>query len=836
MLLLRNAFASMKKKKKDTISLILLIFLATLLLAAGITVERSIDDFYYRSNERLNAAHYVVCIPNNRYQESYLDYLQQDERVSYAEIRETAMMNGATYEVNGGKVIIYANFLSLDDDAVINPFSVIEESDEVIEDPIYVPYFFKGNGYQIGDLVEFTHRGTVYAYHIAGYFETTWFGSLVSSMVLFYLPDDAYKEIYQSLGGGQIISARLYEFDQTAGLKKDFKEDTGLIVEAGGRDVISYDAEFLEMQSISVMIPKILTAIMLAFSIVIFAIIILVIRFRVYSHMEDNMRNMGVLGAVGYTGVQIRWLLLFEYLLAAVLGVVPGILASYGFVSVMGNFISGFMGVTWMSGIHLGIDFSCFAVVIVLVFLITYFFSRKLQKLSPVAALRGGVGSHSFRRNYLPLAKKILPVSLQLACKGMAANIRQYLMIAFILAGVSAAAALSLLFYSNMSGENSVLYKAMGFEKANVLVQVARHQDIYEFEQELKEMEGVRKTSFFYATSGEIEGQAITTYVAEEFDQLETIHVYEGSFPKYDNEIVLTKSVAKSYGKEIGDTILFTVNGVTGEYLICGYTQTVNNAGRMGIIRLDGIRRLNPSFEITEVNVYLEEGYPAAEFINQLEEKYQILSPDQTPDLSNMTSQERAQYKAEEKITNLLSMYGVDSADYSLSVNGEVVFSGSSSAYQIERIDNMEQLIETSIGSFIAMAAVLAFAILSGTLFITALILFLVIRYMILKRRQEFGVMKSLGYTSAQLRVQIALGFLPASALGLLAGCVFAGAALNPALNILLQPLGASNLDFFSNPLVLGMMFLGLLLYVFLIALLSSGKIKKITAYELFTD
>ena len=833
---LLHVLASLKKKKKDMVTLAVLVFLATMLLSTGLSIQTRINDFYMDSNERLNAPHYAVCIPNNRYKESYLDYLQNDSRVVAAEARETAVMYGASYEVNGGRVILYANFFSIDDEARIAPFSILEESRTPVENGIYVPYFFKNNGYRIGDTVKFDYQGEVFTFQVAGYFETTWFGTSVSSMVTFYLPEPAYQELYRQLGGAKFVSARVGDIADAESLRQDFKQDTGIVLAAAGRDIISFDGDVVEMQSISAMIPSIMTIIMMAFAVVIFIIVFMVIRFRVYSHMEDNMKNIGVMEAMGYTSRQIRGMIILEYLIVTMAGCLPGILMSYGLIHLLGSFISGFVGAAWMFGWYFDINMFVIVLVAGLVLLTTGYYSRKVRRLTPVVAFRGGLASHSFRKSYFGFDKYCFPLQFQLACKGITANFRQYLMVSAILLGVTAASAFSLMLYTNMSGSDSAIYKALGMEKSNVLVGMARHQDLVGFSEEVLAMEEVRSVSTYMGISVEIEGRGENVNVSDDFSRIETIQVYEGTFPQHDNEIVITGTMAKNLNKTIGDTVSVSYLGVSADYIICGFTQTLNNLGRLGVMSLEGIRRIDPSFELTELNIYLKDGYETVEFIRKLEQIYPVLAPEKKVDTSGMTPEERAWQRAEERVAKLMSMYEVDSVDYSLSVNGEVVLSGSSANYKINKIDNMELFIETSIGTFVAMVAIVVLGVLLSTLFIVGLILVLVIRYMILRRRQEFGIMKAVGYTSAQIRMQIAFGFVPVSAIGILGGCLLAGTTLNSVFTALLQPMGVSKLAFHSSPLLLAVLFAGLILYVFAVAFLSSRKVKTITPYELFVD
>lgn len=172
--------------------------------------------------------------------------------------------------------------------AAISPFTIMEAAEEPIENGIYVPYFLKSNGYEIGDTVKFDYNGELFTYLVAGYFETTWFGTTVSSVITFYLPEEAYQELYRQIGGGKFLSVRLNDPSEAEMLRQEFRQEMGLTIDSAGRNVASFDGSFDEMQSISVMIPNVMAAIMMGFSIIVFLIIFLVIRFRIYRGQMDG--------------------------------------------------------------------------------------------------------------------------------------------------------------------------------------------------------------------------------------------------------------------------------------------------------------------------------------------------------------------------------------------------------------------------------------------------------------------------------------------------------------------------------------------------------------------
>jgi putative ABC transport system permease protein len=63
--------------------------------------------------------------------------------------------------------------------------------------------------------------------------------------------------------------------------------------------------------------------------------------------------------------------------------------------------------------------------------------ARRIKKLNPIVALRGGIITHSFRRNHVPLDKPKGSLPFVLAIKLMLQNMKQSIMVGIIFTVVS---------------------------------------------------------------------------------------------------------------------------------------------------------------------------------------------------------------------------------------------------------------------------------------------------------------------------------------------------------------------------------------------------------------
>ncbi|MDE7433488.1 MAG: FtsX-like permease family protein [Lachnospiraceae bacterium] len=116
------------------------------------------------------------------------------------------------------------------------------------------------------------------------------------------------------------------------------------------------------------------------------------------------------------------------------------------------------------------------------------------------------------------------------------------------------------------------------------------------------------------------------------------------------------------------------------------------------------------------------------------------------------------------------------------------------------------------------------------------LVLYVIINSLISRRRQEFGIYKAIGYTNRQLTVKTALGFIPVVAVASIIS-VIAGVWYLPAIdNIIFSLIGAVKNHFEVSGWILIVFAIVFTAVAFVISVLLSAPIKKITAYSLLKE
>lgn len=824
------AQAGLKRKKGVAISTGLLIVLSVAILNMGITLLIGIGSFYDRANDQLNGADYVVRFASNEYKDEYLDFFLNDSRVSSAQTEEIITMDTATYP-QGGAISI--SFLQMDQKQAITGFKVQKYADVPKNQAVYVPEYFRKLGYEPGDPIVINYNKQTFTFYIEGYSQSTWLHSSVTSLANFYLPRASYESLYSQVGGGYLLSVQVHNPDDISPLRKDFRDKTDVKIESPTMNANIMDFTLEEMKNGSTIMISILSSILVAFATLIVMVSMLVIRFRISNHIETQMHNIGALGAMGYTGKQIRQSIALEFFVLGLAGSLMGIILSYGMTAALASFITQTVGIKWQANAHILTDILSAGSMTLIILLVSHVSAAKAAKILPVQALRKGMHSHSFAKNHIPLENTRFGLTVALGLKQTFFQLKTHLTVSIIFSGVAFALLSTVVIFMNMGVDQELIVAMTGYETSDVLVYPAPHADYDKLVSDLQDLGDVKKTSLFETTSVSLGDELLTCYISDDYSNLENVYVYEGSLPVYDNEIVLTGVLAKLMNKQVGDYIEIKINGVSSDFIICGLTQTMSNFGRQCYLTLEGLLRLNPTYQKKSIQVYLNPGITIDSFIADVEQNFNVLSPSMNVEVSDQIT---AKQKAEEALTRLLTMYETDSAQFALMKDGEIILSGDTSSYQIEHLENNRNLLISNINSFSDASAIIALNVLIGALLIIILVFYMIIKSMLIRRSREFGIYKANGYTNRQLMAQIAVSFMPSVILGTLLGYLLAYTLINPLSSILFQGLGVSRMNFNLYPVVLAVTGVLLIVCSLLICMAMAWKIRKITVYTLLAE
>lgn len=770
--------ANIKKRKSAAISLFLLVLFATLMLNVGLSIFLRLDTFFDEKTVELNGAHYIANFPNNESLPEKEEFIKNYSYTAKTEKEESIALNGASIPYGNGELAAKLIILNADKPRAISTLKLIDKLNTPTSNMIYLPYTFKsGGGYKLGDTINIENGKEKYFYTIGGFFEDTVLGSTMNGTLKAFMPQQSYMAISAKASSDikySFISAILTDSSKALDLSYSFDKKflTGYFTVSTTIDIVNSETNYT-------MPIKLIAAMLIVFALIILVVSLIVIKFRVSNSIEDDMVNIGSLKGAGYTSRQIIISILMQFTLISATGGIVGITLSYAMLPMLGGIISSAVGLLWTSQIDIFSNLFSLFLVVILVSVSTLGSAVKVRRITPIAALRGGVQTHNFKKNHFPLDKAKGNLQLLLGLKSLSSSRKQNLLIILIVASLCFACIFSSIMYYNFCIDKSSLFNFVGAERCNVVIYTKSGVDTSSMFADINKMVGVKKTGTLALQDATINNKKVTMYVSDDYKKVDWDTVYKGAKPTYDNEIVISGMLAKEMNKEIGDSIKVAYGDKSSNYIITGLSQQVGNGGaNTAAVTIDGYKKIYQEYEKRELSVYLD-GINTKKFI------------------------ENVKYKYDEQIFTL---------------------------------GNLDAAAESEMGSLINAITYTTILIIVMSLLVVSLILYLIIKALILKRRREFGIYKANGYTTFQLMTQIALSFIPIVGTGAVLGGIIGITLSNSMLSILFSGIGILNANFSVNIPAAIMICGGMVVTAYIVAMLVARRIKKITAYGLITE
>ncbi|WP_232328984.1 ABC transporter permease [Metabacillus litoralis] len=774
------AMANIRKSKSATASLFIFILVASLLLNIGLMVITQLNTFFDNKIEQLKDPHVTFVMDHESYQPTYREFLENYPGVTETEIEDIINMDIANFTFGNGELTSSAIIFNADANRNIGKLKLVEKLNTSSTNDIFAPYSFKTNGgYELGDHFTLTYQDKEYEYRISGFFETTMMGTNNIGVMKFMLPETSYRQLADELDNRSkalILSAMMEDKIQSSNLNNDFIQEVQSQANESTSYILGLDIGLVK--NVNSLTINIIATILVAFATIIVLVSLIVIRFRVSNSIEDGMENIGALKAIGYTSWQILSSIILQFILIVLCASVVGIALSYVLMPFFGGIISTLTGLIWVQEFDIIINLVSINLVSFCVVIVTLLSAFRVRKILPVAALRGGIHTHSFRKNHFPLEQARGGLHFLLAIKSMLANAKQNMMILLIIIALTFATVFSAVLYYNVASDKTAFVNIFGSEPANVFLTVKSDADTRDLLSDIEQMDHVRKVNIFDLIETKVDDQTVYTNVTDRYKQLENNIVYEGRQPVHENEISISWVVSNQINKGIGDTVEVEYGNEASSYIVTGLSQSIGNLGQVAAVTMEGIQQLHSDYKGKSLYVYLD-GISNKDFIK-----------------------------------NVQSQYG---------------------HHIVETLD-IDENIESQTGMYTTAVFAVMVMVLTITVLVVVMILYLVIKTMIIKRKKEFGVMKAIGYSTIQLMNQISISFLPVIITGVAIGGVLGFYFTNPMLSLLLSSAGVKRLDFTIHLPIILLPCVGILILAYLVSMFVSRSIKKISAYALITE
>lgn len=731
---------NLAKKKSDVVTLIMLILLSTLLLYISISVLKRTPQVIDTVCDEVNTADafYASACPETGKITSVLNDMENVKQIEYSEGVELT----AKYHTEGSEEKETV-FLLEPIETVGEICKIPDIGDQKKYQTILLPYYMKmGDKIDEGDHLYLLLGNTEYEFEVGGFVEDPLFATPLNiSVFRCYITEEYYKDILEAQQKVREMTNYIYKikiYGRTS--SQDFNGEMASRLSQEVPELADYMNILINIETMKVgvsFLSNIGMGIMLVFSVLLICIALIIAWCSIKNFIDGNLKNLGILMTSGYTKGQLMGSTCMEMLLISVTGSCFGLIIGVLLNQTVGTLVSSLIGLKWNQPVDVSTAVLVFVLVNLVVLLVTVLSGRVYGRIEILEALRGGIKTHNFRGNPLPLVKCPLPQPLALGIKSILGEKRKNAAIMGVVTLLGFASSIGFALFQNFAAEDQALTEMIGVELGTVLLS---GPEIEEAGKKIETWDEVRKVLYYDNRSVELtagEKQIVLTCdFWKEPEQNEYSVLIKGRLPKYDNEISVTAIVADQLGVTVGDIIYVKGDQEKKDYIISGITQQMEMLGLKATMIMEGAARVNGSSVVNQIRVYTKDDCA----YEQIEKKIKTEFPD-----LDITS---------------------------LSENMEIVLS-----------------------SVKAAMAILCVVFVVITVVIVTLTIILLVKTKITREWKQYGVYKALGFTTGELIVQIQMSSLPVFLTGSIIGAVLSVYLLNPLVQTCLSSAGIVQSD-----------------------------------------
>ena len=506
---------NLKKDKKSYISFGIVVLITAIMLNLALVLVFQVDNAYDKKLEKMNTATINVCIPKAQNTNVLMSDIEALEDVSEVVCREAVFLEAVVNDFRGTDFSMNTMFYNIDEIRDINKLEIKEESVEMTEQSIYLPLYVASFGeFGLEDEIVYEVLDKKHTFLVSGVLEEMQYGNYGKGLMGAYLPENVYNEFAREYEENVVIEYSIIAGDGTD-IKDLYNEIVKLLDEQGITMLTSCDKE--STKDTRTMVCNLLIFVLLVFALVILLVSVFLCKFRISISIEEDMINMGVLKALGYTGNMIIGSMVLPYILVTVIAALFGVIASYGILPILSEVL------TLQAGFSFNLLFDikaliCVEIILVLIVVVfTYTGAKRIKKLQPINAIRGNGEVKKFKI-FVNAKQNVLLFS-----------------VSFVLTILVAFA--STLFYNVIVKPNNFI-STLSEEMPDIILYPDEKYKDYIIN-DLSNFSSVENVLEYTVGVVNIDDEPITVFACEDFSKVSNDLCYLGENPKEKNQIAL---------------------------------------------------------------------------------------------------------------------------------------------------------------------------------------------------------------------------------------------------------------------------------------------------------
>lgn len=781
--IIRLIKANIKHKKGSFKSIAALMAIIVLSFTGTVSNNDNIDRTLDEAHIWSGTADMTAFIPAHEADEEFLETVSEYPDVTDVKTEKCVL---AQNKYLSGQDMYQTAYIYSEDYPVYRVFNdsetgYIDSPEPLKEGEIYIAYTLKSlyDNVDIGSEIKFEIPSAddpmvnnTYSFTVKGFIADPHFGGAVLGTKRFFVCGEDLEKLYNE--AGQFF--RISEADITLTEGADYlKVKKALDESCGLADKSNLVISDIETIDYTKLYSDTGSGVVFAFVILLIIITIITMYHSITTAVDMEYVNLGVLKALGFTSRKIRTVYILQYIIAEVIGAVTGLVLSVPVLYLLGNV---FQTITGLATIHRVSFLKCgmlSAAVIAVCVIFVIIATSDVAKISPVRAISGGKSEvHFDSRLNVPVKAK--PLSLFLGLRQFTSRGKSY-------AGVVLIAALlvyfmiSIVVLSDRLSGGKIVTGLIYPDITAALSDEFTVSDMKKIEDAVYEVDKDAKVFF----------DQIDYIMAEDIELLcegVTPHdvLYQplqGRMPLYANEAAVTEIVAEQLGKKIGDTIMLGSGKKAKEFIITGYYQSVSELGKTFTVTMEGFMELSDNKPVCMI------------------------------ELSDESLAEEVSAAMDEIPGELIGTKMIEEQD-------------SSTDGMIELIDSV--------------CVILVSVVFVISVVFAAVVINMICSKTFVRESIDIGILKSLGFTADDLRIQFSFRFMIISAIGSVIGGVISVFLTSPLLELLMRIVGLTQIEPEFTPMTFIVPCAVICASFFVFAYIAAAKVKNVQIRELISE
>ncbi|MDM5226016.1 ABC transporter permease [Cytobacillus sp. NJ13] len=610
---------------------------------------------------------------------------------------------------------------------------------EIKESEVAVPiYFMEEYDLKIGDTITVETEGYQKEFTISDYARDYEMNSSLTSSKRFVINQADYDEMVEKQVGEleYLIEFKLNENGDSQGLQTAYME-AGLPVNGpaiGGMVFLLFNA----MSDAAVVMVIILISILLII------IASLCIRLTFLATIDEDLREIGVMNAIGISKKDIKKVYMNKYRVMSAAAGIIGYLLSFALV----NLFNGNMRLYISSDLSGNLKYVLSLIAPLLVYFMIVIYCKRLlkriDKISAVEALRSDIMERGKNRKYSfsLLKNKFFSTNIYMGLRDVWKRLKIYRLLFIIFAVCTFIVILPLNVYNTMNSPQFSTY--MGIGKSDMRFDLRRTdsitEDFQKLQEELKDDSDIEKYAAYITSSYQIKNaEGSWDYMNIEIGDFSVfpLKYLEGREPKGKREISLSYANASKDGlnKKVGDEVTVKAGGTEETLKVTGIYQDITNGGKTA--------KAHTSLGVSEEAAL-----------------WYIVYMDAAPGVN---------------IREKMDYY--------------------QNAYDSAQVNNIQEYTQQTLGNIIDQMSSVVIGAFAIAVIIAVLITALFLRMLLSKDMSQIAIMRSVGLTSKNISHQYMAGTLMVLVLGIILG-VLASTYLGEFLvSMAMSTMGAAKIE-----------------------------------------